>query len=132
MSEVRTRIAPSPTGGLHIGHMRTILFDYALAKKNKGSFIIRIEDTDQDRYVEGAVDKLLDVITEYGLSWDEGPRVGGKFAPYVQSERLELYKKYAEQLVTQGDAYYCFLSEEETKKLQDQFRLENKKFRSPF
>lgn len=132
MSEVRTRIAPSPTGGLHIGHMRTILFDYALAKKSGGNFIIRIEDTDQNRYVEGAVDKLLDVITDYGITWDEGPRKGGEYEPYVQSERLELYKKYAEQLVQQGNAYYCFLNEEDTKKYQDEARLANRKFRSPY
>lgn len=132
MSEVRTRIAPSPTGGLHIGHMRTILFDYALAKKSGGKFVIRIEDTDQNRYVEGAVDKLLDVITDYGITWDEGPRVGGEYAPYVQSERLDLYKKYAEQLVDQDDAYYCFMNEEETKALQEESRLANKKLRSPY
>lgn len=128
----RTRIAPSPTGDLHIGHLRTILFNYALAKQGGGHFVVRIEDTDRERFVEGAMDRTLDVISAYGLSWDEGPRIGGDFGPYIQSERLEYYKRYAEQLVEQGMAYYCFLTEEETKALQENLRLEGKKLRSPY
>lgn len=109
---VRTRIAPSPTGEYHIGHLRTCLYDYALAKKNGGQFIIRIEDTDQKRYVPGAADRVLQVIKDYGLLWDEGPDIGGPYAPYVQTDRLDTYKKYSQQLLDEGKAYYCFCSEE--------------------
>lgn len=130
--KVRTRIAPSPTGDLHIGHLRTILYDYALAKKYGGQFIVRIEDTDRKRLVEGSIDRTLDVISDYGLFWDEGPRVGGKYAPYIQSERLPLYKEYAEILVRHGFAYYCFLNAEEVKELQDVLRVQGRKLRSPY
>lgn len=130
--KVRTRIAPSPTGGLHIGHIRTMLYDYALSNRHNGQFIVRIEDTDQNRYVEGAVDNILKIINAYGLSYNEGPVVGGEFGPYVQSERLEIYKKYSEELVANGFAYYCFLTPEETEELQKQSRLESKKLRSPY
>jgi len=109
---VRTRIAPSPTGEYHIGHLRTCLYDYALAKQSGGQFIIRIEDTDQKRYVEGAVDRILQVIKDYSLSWDEGPDVSGPYSPYIQTQRLEIYEKYAQELLNQGNAYYCFCSEE--------------------
>ena len=109
---VRTRMAPSPTGEYHIGSMRTMLYNYALAKKEGGQFILRIEDTDRERFVEGATERLMDVINAYGLNWDEGPRVGGPHAPYIQSERLETYKEYANQLVESGHAYYCFCSKE--------------------
>jgi len=132
METVRTRIAPSPTGGLHIGHVRTILYDYALAKKSKGQFIVRIEDTDQKRYVEGAVDSLLDVIEAYGLSWDEGPRIEGPYSPYIQSQRLDIYKKYALELVSNGYAYYCFMDVEETEELQERSKIEKRKLRSPY
>ncbi len=130
--KVRTRIAPSPTGELHIGHMRTILFDYALAKKHGGQFIVRIEDTDRERFVEGSMDRTLNVIKAYGLTWDEGPRIGGEYGPYIQSERLDLYQRYAEELILKDKAYYCFLTPEETKQLQDACRLEKKKLRSPY
>lgn len=115
---VRVRIAPSPTGEFHIGSMRTALYNWAFARKNKGEFIIRIEDTDRTRYVEGAEDRMLEVIKLYGLDWDEGPQKGGPHEPYVQSARLERYKKYADQLVEQGDAYYCFCSSERLEKLR--------------
>lgn len=105
---VKTRIAPSPTGEFHIGGMRTLLYNYAFAKKNRGNFILRIEDTDRERLVEGALDRILQVIKDYGLNWDEGPEVGGPGSPYVQSERLELYKRYALELIDKGRAYYCF------------------------
>ena len=115
---VRTRMAPSPTGEYHVGHIRTVLYNLAFAKGNKGIFVIRIEDTDRVRFVEGATDRILDVIGDYGLSWDEGPRKGGSYGPYVQSERLDIYKKYAEELVEKGNAYYCFC----TKKRLDTLR----------
>jgi len=115
---VRTRMAPSPTGEYHVGHIATLLKNYALAKKHGGSFILRIEDTDQERQVEGAVEKILSVIKAYGLDWDEGPIKGGPFAPYVQSERLDLYQKYAQSLVTQGAAYHCFCSKQRLEELR--------------
>lgn len=105
MSKVRVRIAPSPTGIPHIGNTRTVLFNWLFAKKNKGQFIVRIEDTDRDRYVEGATEKILEILDFLGLNWDEGPKVGGKFSPYIQSERVKLYQKYAEELVKKGMAY---------------------------
>ncbi|MFH1561107.1 MAG: glutamate--tRNA ligase [Patescibacteria group bacterium] len=123
---VRTRIAPSPTGEYHIGHLRTCLYDYAWAKKNQGQFVIRIEDTDQKRYVPGAVERILQVIRDYGLSWDEGPDVGGKHGPYIQSQRQDIYKKHIEILLNkknhQGNpcAYHCFCSQECLDKMRDQ------------
>jgi glutamyl-tRNA synthetase len=115
-------MAPSPTGEYHIGHIRTVLYNYAFAKKNKGKFIIRIEDTDKERFVEGATDRILDVIQDYGLSWDEGPRVGGKFGPYIQSERLDLYRKYADELVKKKAAYHCFCPPERLEELREKQR----------
>jgi glutamyl-tRNA synthetase len=109
---VRTRMAPSPTGELHIGGLRTLLYDYALAKKNNGQFILRIEDTDQKRLVAGSQERILQVIKDYGLTWDEGPDIGGPYGPYVQTERLEIYQKYIKELIDKGFAYYCFCSQE--------------------
>jgi glutamyl-tRNA synthetase len=120
--EIRTRMAPSPTGEYHVGHLATLLKNYAFAKGNKGKFILRIEDTDQTRKVEGAVEKILEVIKAYGLSWDEGPDVGGDYGPYVQSQRLELYKEKALELVEKGKAYYCFCSKERLDKIRDEQR----------
>lgn len=121
---VRTRIAPSPTGNPHIGTMYQALFNYAFAKKHKGSFIVRIEDTDRARFVEGAEEKLFDSLDWFSLIEDESPRKGGKFAPYKQSERLELYQKYAKKLVEEGYAYYCDCTpqrlEEVRKKMQEE------------
>lgn len=105
---VRSRFAPSPTGYMHVGNLRTALYTYLIAKAGHGSFILRIEDTDQERYVEGAVDIIYQTLKETGLNWDEGPDVGGPVGPYVQSERMGMYKEYAEQLVKSGHAYYCF------------------------
>lgn len=107
---VRTRFAPSPTGYMHVGNLRTALYAYLLAKKNDGVFMLRIEDTDQERYVEGAVDIIYNTLRETGLLWDEGPDIGGPAGPYVQSERMAsgMYKKYALQLIEKGAAYYCF------------------------
>lgn len=112
MTELRTRFAPSPTGYLHIGGLRTALYSYLYAKKNNGKFILRIEDTDQGRYVEGAVDIIYRTLRETGLVYDEGPDVGGDYGPYIQSQRKNEYLKYALQLVESGHAYYCFCTEE--------------------
>ncbi len=108
MAKVRTRFAPSPTGYMHIGNLRTALYTYLIAKKNGGDFILRIEDTDRERYVEGATEVIYKTLRDCGLNWDEGPDVGGEYGPYIQSERMGMYKEYAEKLVETGDAYYCF------------------------
>ena len=97
--EIRTRFAPSPTGYMHIGNLRTALYEYLIAKHAGGKFILRIEDTDQERYVEGAVDVIYDTLRMTGLTHDEGPDVGGAYGPYIQSERQGMYLKYAEALV---------------------------------
>ena len=117
---VRTRIAPSPTGQLHIGHVRTSLYDYALAKKFGGKFVIRIEDTDKKRQIDGAIEKILELHEYIGLNWDEGPKVGGPYSPYIQSERLDIYKKYSQELIDSGHAYYCFCTEERLEKLKEE------------
>ncbi len=109
---IRTRIAPSPTGFAHIGTIYQVLFDWAYAKKNNGKFVMRLEDTDQSRFVEGAEELIYQSLDWFGLVEDESPRKGGPYAPYKQSERLELYKKYAEELVEKGHAYYCTCSRE--------------------
>ena len=111
--QVRTRFAPSPTGFMHLGGVRTALYAYLFAKQNQGQFILRIEDTDQERFVEGATEVIYDTLRACGLNWDEGPDVGGPCGPYIQSERKDTYLPYAEQLVRSGHAYYCFCSKEE-------------------
>ena len=111
--QVRTRFAPSPTGFLHLGGLRSALYGYLFARKNHGSFILRIEDTDQERYVEGATQVIYDTLRDCGMNWDEGPDVGGDYGPYIQSERKNLYLPYAKQLVESGHAYYCFCTKEE-------------------
>ncbi|MFA1015927.1 glutamate--tRNA ligase [Dubosiella newyorkensis] len=113
MKKTRTRFAPSPTGYMHIGNLRTALFEYLIAKHDHGDFLLRIEDTDQERQVEGAEEMIYKTLKECGLNWDEGPDIGGDFGPYIQSERLPMYKGYAEELVKLGGAHYCFCSEEE-------------------
>ncbi len=120
MTKIRTRFAPSPTGFLHIGGLRTALYSYLYAKKNGGDFVLRIEDTDQTRYVEGATELIYHTLSETGLNWDEGPDVGGAYGPYVQSERREIYKQYAEKLVELGGAYYCFCDKERLESLADE------------
>ena len=117
--EVRTRFAPSPTGYLHIGGLRTALYAWLFARKNKGSFILRIEDTDRERLVDDACRVIYDTMREAGLYYDEGPDVGGDYGPYIQSERKDLYKKYAEELVEKGAAYYCFCTKERLEQLHD-------------
>jgi glutamyl-tRNA synthetase len=106
--KVRVRFAPSPTGGLHLGGVRTVLFNYLFAKKHKGDFVLRIEDTDQNRYVDGAEQYILDCLKWCGITPDESPVVGGQYAPYRQSERKPIYRQYAEKLVAEGHAYYAF------------------------
>ncbi len=113
---VRVRFAPSPTGGLHLGGVRTALFNYLFAKKNGGDFVLRIEDTDQNRYVEGAEQYIIDCLNWCGITPDESPVNPGHYAPYRQSERKSLYRQYAEQLVMQGHAYYAFDTAEELEK----------------
>ncbi|VDM79615.1 unnamed protein product, partial [Strongylus vulgaris] len=110
--QVRVRFAPSPTGHLHLGGLRTALYNYLFARHHKGSFILRIEDTDKARLVPGSAEEIERVLTHYGLNYDEGPSKGGAFGPYVQSERLSLYKDAVDQLIDAGHAYRCFCSEE--------------------
>lgn len=129
MKKVRTRFAPSPTGYMHIGNLRTALFEYLIAKHEDGDFILRIEDTDQGRKVEGAVDIIYETMKEVGLHHDEGPDIGGNFGPYVQSERLPMYKDYADQLVELGGAHYCFCSEDEVERQRKEAELINKPFK---
>lgn len=125
---VRTRIPPSPTGDdIHVGNLYTALINFTVAKKNNGKFIVRIEDTDRARYQEGAEEKILSSIKKFNLIYDEGPDIGGPHAPYRQSERLPLYKKYAEELIEKGFAYYCFCSKERLEKLREVQIKENKK-----
>jgi glutamyl-tRNA synthetase len=108
----RVRFAPSPTGYLHVGGLRTALYNYLFAKHNNGKFILRIEDTDRNRYVEGAVENLIKALRWAGLDYDEGPDTGGDFGPYMQSQRLDIYKKHADELISKGKAYYCFCTPE--------------------
>lgn len=113
MSGIRVRFAPSPTGPLHIGGLRTALYNYLFAKKQGGAFVLRIEDTDQNRFVEGAEEYIMEALKWSGIHWDEGPDSGGPHAPYRQSERREIYRQYAIQLIESGKAYYAFDSPEE-------------------
>lgn len=119
MQEVRTRFAPSPTGYLHIGGLRTALYGYLYSKKNNGKFILRIEDTDTARYVEGSVEIIYDTMRDSGIMYDEGPDVGGNYGPYIQSERKDIYLKYAKELIEKGGAYYCFCTPERIASLKD-------------
>lgn len=122
--KTRTRYAPSPTGFMHIGNLRTAIFEYLVAKQDKGDFILRIEDTDQERQVEGAIDFIYDTLSLCKFEIDEGPNNPGKYGPYIQSERKALYKEYAEKLVEMGHAYYCFCTAEE---LDDQRKIADEK-----
>ena len=118
---IRTRFAPSPTGFIHIGNLRSAIFTYLIAKGDRnGKFILRIEDTDQKRFVEGATEVIYDTLKECGLIWDEGPDKDGGFGPYIQSERMGSYEKYAMELVEKGEAYPCFCSEERLNKLREE------------
>lgn len=113
MSEVRVRIAPSPSGNLHVGTARTALFNYLFAKKNNGKFVLRIEDTDAERTSQAYIDNIFDSLKALGLNWDEGPDVGGEYGPYTQSERFDIYPKYVQELLDKGFAYECFCTPEE-------------------
>jgi len=117
---VRVRFAPSPTGYPHVGNIRTALFTWLFARRHGGSFIVRIEDTDVARKVKGAVEAILDSLRWLGLDWDEGPEVGGKYGPYFQSQRLDIYRGLAERLVSQGDAYYCYCSPQRLKAMRSE------------
>ncbi len=123
--EVRVRYAPSPTGMQHIGGVRTALFNYLYARSRGGKFILRLEDTDRTRYDEKYVKNLYDTMAWLGLEWDEGGDKGGKYGPYVQSQRFELYKKYADELVAKGEAYYCFCDAERLERIR-KIQTENK------
>ena len=127
--EVRTRFAPSPTGYMHLGNLRSALYTYLYARANGGKFILRIEDTDQSRYVPGAVDVIYRTLKSIGMQWDEGPDIGGDYGPYVQSERKNLYLPYAEQLVKAGKAYYCFCTEEELSSRREEAQKRGEMFK---
>lgn len=120
MEKVRTRFAPSPTGFMHLGGLRTALYSYLYAKQHGGDFILRIEDTDQERFVEGAIEVIYSSLNESGITYDEGPDVGGNYGPYVQSERKAIYMEYAKKLIELGGAYYCFCSKERLESLTDE------------
>ncbi|MDD5342682.1 MAG: glutamate--tRNA ligase [Patescibacteria group bacterium] len=119
-TNVRVRFAPSPTGFLHIGGLRTALFNWLFARKNDGDFILRIEDTDQNRYVKGSVDNIVEALKWAGLDYDEGPDKAGGFGPYVQSERLKIYQNHADELIKKDKAYYCFCTAERLAELKEQ------------
>lgn len=122
MKQVRVRYAPSPTGEPHLGNIRTAMFSWLFARHNNGEFIIRIEDTDQSRVVEGALESQLEVLKWLGIDWDEGPDVGGKFAPYIQSQRIKSYQSIATRLIEDGAAYQCYCSPERLEKLRKEPR----------
>ena len=113
MAEVRVRIAPSPSGNLHVGTARTALFNYLFAKKMGGKFVLRVEDTDLERSSDAYIKNIFDSLKAMGLNWDEGPDIGGPYAPYTQSEKFDVYKKYAKELLDKGYAYECFCTQEE-------------------
>ena len=127
--EVRVRFAPSPTGALHIGGVRTALYNYLFAKKMGGKMLLRIEDTDQNRFVPGAEDYIMEALAWVGIKLDEGVREGGLCAPYRQSERKSMYMEYAQKLVDEGNAYYAFDTEEELDAMKE--RLKAAKVASP-
>ena len=124
---VRTRFAPSPTGMMHIGNLRTALYEFLVARSNNGRFILRIEDTDRGRLVEGSVDVIFNTLKDVGLTHDEGPDIGGDYGPYIQSKRVDIYSPYAHKLVSEGKAYYCFCSKDRL----DDLRSENNEGDNP-
>jgi glutamyl-tRNA synthetase len=127
LAPVRVRFAPSPTGRFHIGGARTALYNYLLAHQTGGSFVLRIEDTDQSRYDPSAQDEIMESLKWLGLDWDEGPDIGGPFVPYKQSERLTIYHDLTEELIDRGSAYYCFCSPERLSRM----RSEQQKLKLP-
>jgi glutamyl-tRNA synthetase len=124
-NQIRVRFAPSPTGYLHVGGLRTALYNYLFAKKNNGVFILRIEDTDRARFVEGAIINLIDMLHWCGLEYNEGPKIGGDHGPYIQSERLVIYKTHIQELISKKEAYYCFCTSERIKELREKQEKEN-------
>ena len=120
MKKVRTRFAPSPTGYMHIGNLRTALYAYLFAKKEKGDFILRIEDTDDKRQVKEALQIIYETLADAGIEYSEGPNIGGKYGPYIQSERKAIYQEYAQKLVEKGGAYYCFCNQERLGSLKNE------------
>ena len=129
MEEVRVRFAPSPTGYLHIGGARTALFNWLFARKHNGKLVLRIEDTDTERLKADSVSQILVSLKWLGLNWDEGPEVGGPNGPYFQSQRLEIYKKYVDQLLKEGKAYYCFCTPAELEAQREKQRQAKQPFR---
>ena len=129
-SNVRVRFAPSPTGYPHVGNIRTALFNWLFARHSGGSFIVRIEDTDVNRKVEGATEAILDGLRWLGIDWDEGPEVGGNYGPYFQSQRLEHYQKIAQLLVKGGHAYPCYCSEERLARMRKEMAERKESMRS--
>jgi len=123
-NNTRVRFAPSPTGFLHIGGLRTVLFNYLIAKSLNGKLILRIEDTDQKRLVEDAQEKLIDIIKWVGIDFDEGPEIGGEFGPYIQTERLDIYNKYIQKLIAENKAYYCFCTSERLTKMREDLQAQ--------
>ncbi|MDZ4700852.1 MAG: glutamate--tRNA ligase [Rhodothermales bacterium] len=119
MTDVRVRFAPSPTGLLHIGGLRTALYNYLFARRHGGAFVLRIEDTDRERFVEDAEQDILDALSWAGMGYDEGPRIGGPFGPYYQSERKSIYKAYVDRLLAEGNAYYAFDTPDELQAMRD-------------
>ncbi len=128
---IRVRFAPSPTGYLHIGGARTVLFNWLVARQSGGTFVLRIEDTDQTRHVEDSVAKILDDLRWLGLDWDEGPEVGGDYGPYFQSQRLELYDRHLQQLLTSGEAYYALETPEELQRMREAAEAKTGGFKYP-
>lgn len=122
--KVRTRMAPSPTGEMHVGGLSISLKNYAFAKKHNGKFILRIEDTDKAREVENGIETIQKILKEYSLDWDEGPSIGGKFGPYIQSERLDIYKEKCEELIKSKNAYRCFCSKERLLEIKEKQKLD--------
>lgn len=120
MNKVRTRFAPSPTGYMHVGNLRSALYPFLFARQNKGDFILRIEDTDLERYVEGAIEVIYNTLAKAGITIDEGPNEGGDYGPYLQSQRKDIYHHYAKQLIEKGVAYYCFCDKERLDNLSDE------------
>ncbi|MFA5374325.1 MAG: glutamate--tRNA ligase [Dehalococcoidia bacterium] len=129
-TNVRVRYAPSPTGFPHIGNIRTALFNWLFARHSGGKFIVRIEDTDQSRKVEGALEAILDSLRWMGLDWDEGPEVGGDYGPYIQSQRLDLYRKYVQQLLDNGNAYKCYCTSERLERMRAEMSARKESARS--
>ena len=130
LKEVRVRFAPSPTGFIHIGSIRTALYNYLYARRHNGKFILRIEDTDQTRLVEGAIENLIESLHWAGIDYDEGVFIEdgklvqkGDYGPYIQSQRLDIYKKYVDELIEKGHAYYCFCSKERLDAVREEQKI---------